>query len=158
MSTGELRHKLRMIISHASGGILSEPEDVDRSVNDICVQISAHKNDIWKQAQESALRERTPASTGERDELVERLRTGAANLRGAALFYDESRDLDEAADAIESLTRPGLKEALEEIERRIVAHRKTMNDDKNEPALRYMASGAFEAMRELRQALASVGG
>lgn len=31
----ELRHKMRMIISHASGGYLSEPEDIDRSTNDI---------------------------------------------------------------------------------------------------------------------------
>jgi hypothetical protein len=50
----ELRQKLRMIISHASGGHLSEPKDVDRSVNDICVEISRHHNRIWEHAQESA--------------------------------------------------------------------------------------------------------
>jgi UDP-N-acetylglucosamine transferase subunit ALG13 len=56
----ELRHKLRMIISHASGGALSEPGDIDRSVNDICVEISRHKNEIWKHAQEVALRDAQP--------------------------------------------------------------------------------------------------
>jgi hypothetical protein len=60
LSVEEIRHKLRMIISHASGGALSKPGDIDRSVNDICVEISRHKNDIWKQAQESALRSRSP--------------------------------------------------------------------------------------------------
>jgi UDP-N-acetylglucosamine transferase subunit ALG13 len=51
----DLRGKLRMIISHASGGSLSKPADVDRSINDICVEISRHKNEIWDQAQKSAL-------------------------------------------------------------------------------------------------------
>jgi hypothetical protein len=57
----ELRQKLRMIISHASGGNLSEPGDIDRSINDICVEISRHKNDIWKHAQEAALRDHAKA-------------------------------------------------------------------------------------------------
>jgi hypothetical protein len=52
-----LRQKLRMIISHASGGHLSEPEDVDRSTNDIAVEISRHNNRIWEHAQEAALRD-----------------------------------------------------------------------------------------------------
>jgi glycerol-3-phosphate responsive antiterminator len=60
MSETELRQKLRMIISHASGGHLSEPEDVDRSVNDICVEISRHNNRIWEHAQEAALRGAKP--------------------------------------------------------------------------------------------------
>jgi hypothetical protein len=42
---------------------------------------------------------------------------------------------------------------LDEIQRRIVIHRRTMNEENNEPALRYMAAGAFEALRELRSAL-----
>jgi hypothetical protein len=50
----QLRGKLRMIISHASGGHLSEPEDIDRSTNDIAVEISRHHNRIWEHAQESA--------------------------------------------------------------------------------------------------------
>jgi hypothetical protein len=52
----DLHHKLRMIISHASGGHLSEPVDVNRSTNDIAVEISRHHNRIWEQAQESARR------------------------------------------------------------------------------------------------------
>lgn len=42
-----LKHKLRMIISHASGGRLSGEKAINRSINDICVQISAHKNEIY---------------------------------------------------------------------------------------------------------------
>lgn len=45
-----LQAKMRMIISHASGGHLSKPEDIDRSTNDICVEISRHHNRIWEQA------------------------------------------------------------------------------------------------------------
>lgn len=48
----ELRQKLRMIISHASGGRLSKVEDLDRSTNDICVEISKHHNRIWEHARE----------------------------------------------------------------------------------------------------------
>lgn len=48
----ELRQKLRMIISHASGGALHKTEDLNRSVNDICVEISRHKNDIYAQGKE----------------------------------------------------------------------------------------------------------
>lgn len=47
-----LKHKLRMIISHASGGHLSKPTDLNRSVNDICVEISRHHNRIWQHARE----------------------------------------------------------------------------------------------------------
>lgn len=43
----ELRQKLKMIISHASGGHLHKASDVDRSINDICVQISAHRNEVY---------------------------------------------------------------------------------------------------------------
>jgi hypothetical protein len=57
----ELRQKLRMIISHASGGHLSEPGDIDRSTNDICVEISRHHNRVWEHAQESALKDHRKA-------------------------------------------------------------------------------------------------
>jgi hypothetical protein len=50
----QLRAKMRMIISHASGGHLSKPEDIDRPTNDIAVEISRHHNRIWEHAQESA--------------------------------------------------------------------------------------------------------
>jgi hypothetical protein len=46
-----------------------------------------------------------------------------------------------------------VERVLDEIQRRIVIHRRTMNEENNEPALRYMAAGAFEALRELRSAL-----
>jgi hypothetical protein len=39
------------------------------------------------------------------------------------------------------------------IESRITLHLKTMSDERNEPTLRYMAAGAFEALRELQAAL-----
>jgi hypothetical protein len=41
-------------------------------------------------------------------------------------------------------------ELLAEIERRIIMRRKTMNYPDAEPALRYMAAGAFEELRSLR--------
>lgn len=63
-----LRHKLRMIISHASGGALCEPGDVDRSVNDICVEISRHKNEVWRYAQEVALRDASGIEAAAADE------------------------------------------------------------------------------------------
>lgn len=44
------------------------------------------------------------------------------------------------------------------IEQHIVSYRQKMNDEKNEPALRYMASGAFEALRNLRAALNTTAG
>ena len=50
----QLRHKLRMIVSHATGGM---SQDIDASVNDICVEISRSKNEVWKHAQEVALRD-----------------------------------------------------------------------------------------------------
>jgi UDP-N-acetylglucosamine transferase subunit ALG13 len=53
----QLRAKMRMIISHASGGHLSKPEDIDRPTNDIAVEISRHNNRIWEHAQEAALRD-----------------------------------------------------------------------------------------------------
>ncbi len=68
-SVDELRQKLRMIISHASGGHLSEPGDIDRSTNDICVEISRHNNRIWQHAQETALASSPQANT---EEVIER--------------------------------------------------------------------------------------
>lgn len=53
----ELETKLRMLISHASGGHLSEPDDINRSTNDIAVEISRHVNRVWEHAQESARKE-----------------------------------------------------------------------------------------------------
>jgi len=41
----ELRHKLRMIVSHATGGA---SQDIDCSVNDICVAISANRNLVYQ--------------------------------------------------------------------------------------------------------------
>lgn len=51
----DLKARLRMIVSHATGGHWHEQESLERSINDICVEISAHNNRIWKHAQESAL-------------------------------------------------------------------------------------------------------
>lgn len=48
----ELRQKLKMIICHASGGYLHKASDIDRSINDICVQISAHRNEVYAQGKE----------------------------------------------------------------------------------------------------------
>jgi hypothetical protein len=59
-ATGEpdkLRHKLWMVMSHASGGHLSNEADVDRSINDICVTISQHHNRVWQAALEKGREE-----------------------------------------------------------------------------------------------------
>lgn len=58
-----LRHKLWMIACHATGGGIPKIEGIDRSINDICVQISAHNNAIWKHAQEAALRDAARGET-----------------------------------------------------------------------------------------------
>ena len=49
----ELRQKLRMIVSHATGGHLHRAEDIDRSTNDICVEISKTRTAVWNQALEN---------------------------------------------------------------------------------------------------------
>ena len=47
----------------------------------------------------------------------------------------------------------GKDDLTREIDKRIVDYRKQMNDVNNNPAHRYMASGAFEALRDLRTIL-----
>lgn len=74
-TSDDLRAKLRNIISHASGGHLSAPEDMGRSLNDICVEISRHHNRIWEHAQETALKAKPDTS-----ELVEALKARLASL------------------------------------------------------------------------------
>lgn len=48
----DLRHRLMMIVSHATGGC---SQDIDRSVNDICCDITRHRNAIYLTGKESAL-------------------------------------------------------------------------------------------------------
>ena len=50
----ELRAKMRMIVSHATGGSFS---DIDASVNDICVRITANRNHIYQAGKDAALAE-----------------------------------------------------------------------------------------------------
>jgi Lar family restriction alleviation protein len=73
----ELRGKFRMVISHASGGHLSEPGDIDRHTNDICVEISRHHNRVWEHAQETARKEGANAA------LIEAFTHTAASLAAA---------------------------------------------------------------------------
>jgi hypothetical protein len=56
----ELHTKLRLVISHASGGHLSKPEDMHRSINDICVEISRVRNMMWEHAKEVGRNEAKP--------------------------------------------------------------------------------------------------
>lgn len=51
-----LRHRLRMIVSHATGG-QDMPEDA--SVNDICVEITRVRNTVYQAGKDSA----SPLST-----------------------------------------------------------------------------------------------
>lgn len=48
----ELRAKLRMIVSHATCG---HSQDIDASVNDICVRISANRNFVYRASKDRAL-------------------------------------------------------------------------------------------------------
>jgi hypothetical protein len=49
-----LRHKLRMIVSHATGG---HSQDIDASINDICVRISENRNHVFAHGKEVGERE-----------------------------------------------------------------------------------------------------
>ncbi len=51
LTYAELEHKLKCVISHASGGAIQDGASM--GLNDICVQISQHHNRIWTDAQES---------------------------------------------------------------------------------------------------------
>jgi len=57
-----LRHKFWMVICHASGGRLSKPEDVDRGINDICVQITQKVNDAYEAGKQAALTQPEPTA------------------------------------------------------------------------------------------------
>lgn len=56
-SVHNLRGKLRSVVSHATGG---SSQDIDEGLNDICVRISRHRNDVWNTALEKG---RTEAAT-----------------------------------------------------------------------------------------------
>ena len=51
-----MRHKLWMVACHATGGNISEIKGIDRSVNDICVQISAHSNAVYEAGKEAGVK------------------------------------------------------------------------------------------------------
>ncbi|WP_136682013.1 hypothetical protein [Falsirhodobacter xinxiangensis] len=57
-----LKSKLRMIVSHATAG---RTDGEGQSVNDICVQITALRNELWEDAQ-AALARGSVAEKGER--------------------------------------------------------------------------------------------
>jgi PHD/YefM family antitoxin component YafN of YafNO toxin-antitoxin module len=113
------------------------------------------KEDDWNNSQD-----RLEALHAEREKLRERMRL---------IEFDATNTVRQALGCSGSLTMPAQpsvgrtvlmppddlsrERVLDEIQRRIVIHRRTMNEENNEPALRYMAAGAFEALRELRSAL-----
>lgn len=53
----ELRTKLRMIVSHATGGQLSEEGDIDRSTNNISCEITRFRNRLYQDAKAAGLAE-----------------------------------------------------------------------------------------------------
>jgi hypothetical protein len=65
----QLQQKFRMVISHASGGHLSDPKDIERSTNDISVEITKHVNRVWEHAQEVVTNKLTPAGNELKDKL-----------------------------------------------------------------------------------------
>lgn len=112
----ELRHKFWMVICHASGGRLSKPEDVDRSINDICVQITRKVNDAYEAGKLAALSTPTsqPPAAETRlaavielcakvaDEYAFQARSEAANGRPR----DAELQAGYIANAIRALTQP----------------------------------------------------
>lgn len=50
----DLRHRLKMIVSHATGGA---SQDIDASVNEICVRISQARNLVWEGGVEHGLKQ-----------------------------------------------------------------------------------------------------
>ncbi|ANC85432.1 hypothetical protein A7E77_00090 [Sphingomonas sp. NIC1] len=53
----QLRHKLWMIACHATGGGIPEIEGIDRSVNDISVQITASRNLVYQAGKDAGRKE-----------------------------------------------------------------------------------------------------
>lgn len=51
----QLRHKLWMVACHATGGGIPEIEGIDRSTNEICVQITAFRNKLYQAGKDAAL-------------------------------------------------------------------------------------------------------
>lgn len=47
-----LQNNMRMIVSHATGGSF---DDIDRSVNDICCEISRNRNHVYQAGKDAAL-------------------------------------------------------------------------------------------------------
>jgi hypothetical protein len=70
-----LRAKLRMIVSHATGG---SSQDIDAYTNDICVRITENVNRIYAHGQEAALS--TARETASGGEVVQADRDAAANF------------------------------------------------------------------------------
>jgi len=55
----DLRARMRMIVSHATGGA---GVDIDSPINTICVRITQRVNRVWEAAQEAALAAAQPAT------------------------------------------------------------------------------------------------
>lgn len=91
---GEARQKLRMIVSHATGGASS---DIDASVNDISVAITAKVNLVWEHAQEVA-REK---ALREAADVARAHQTNGKRMYGVVGKYDEAAE--EIAAAILAL-------------------------------------------------------
>lgn len=95
----ELRHKLWMIACHATGGGLPEIEGIDRSVNDICVQISAHRNEIYQAGKDAAAEALTQAQA--------RVVELEAGLEHIANYYGPGHRVTEIARTTLSRTGEG---------------------------------------------------
>ncbi len=57
-----LWHKLWMVACHATGGGIPEIEGIERSTNDICVQITAFRNKIYQAGKDATSPEPVPAT------------------------------------------------------------------------------------------------
>ncbi len=80
-----LRHKLWMVACHATGGGIPKIEGIDRSTNEICVQITASRNAIYQAGKDAALARPVKAGAGKLAEDVadwmQMARDAAASVR-----------------------------------------------------------------------------
>lgn len=61
---------LRSVVAHATGGQLDLAEHPDFGLNDICVRITQFRNQLWKDAQASALPARTDGASNDHAGLI----------------------------------------------------------------------------------------
>lgn len=112
----QLRAKLRMIVSHATGG---DSQDIDASINDICVRITETRNHVYQAGKERGKREALATlspplpsrdALGDLRGTFERLADGGFS-EDVLIHSDEARALVTLIDApaLSPLPSPGVE-------------------------------------------------